>query len=153
MASMTKRERVLRTIRFEETDRVPLYDILDNDAAIEHYAGQPLTVEDGTWVKGLAIGRALDMTRMPYGPRAPGENRTEQGMLVHQERWTQWIVERPFHDMAGLTHAEIAGVLEISVANSRVLLHRGRTALRALLRQNCELRFDADGIPCERKQH
>jgi RNA polymerase sigma-70 factor (ECF subfamily) len=57
------------------------------------------------------------------------------------------------HDMAGLTHAEIAGVLEISVANSRVLLHRGRTALRALLRQNCELRFDADGIPCERKQH
>jgi hypothetical protein len=99
---MTKRERVLRTVRFEETDRVPLYDILDNDAVIEHYAGRPLTVENGTWVKGLAIGRALDMTRMPYGPNAPGENRTEQGMLVHQERWTGWIVERPFHDMPTL---------------------------------------------------
>lgn len=56
------------------------------------------------------------------------------------------------HDMAGLTHAEIAGVLEVSVANSRVLLHRGRAALRTLLRQNCELRFDAEGIPCERKE-
>jgi len=56
------------------------------------------------------------------------------------------------HEMAGLTHGEIAAVLDISVANSRVLLHRGRAALRALLRQNCELRFDADGIPCERKE-
>lgn len=102
MPSMTKRERVLRTVRFEETDRVPLYDILDNDAVIEHYAAQTLTVENGTWVKGLAIGRALDMTRMPYGPHAPGEHRTEQGMLVHQERWTGWIVERPFHDMPSL---------------------------------------------------
>jgi len=99
---MTKRERVLRTIRFEETDRVPLYDILDNDAVIEHYAGQPLTVENGTWIKGLAIGRILDMTRMPYGPHVPGETRTEQGMRVHQERWTSWIVERPFHDMPTL---------------------------------------------------
>jgi RNA polymerase sigma-70 factor (ECF subfamily) len=56
------------------------------------------------------------------------------------------------HDMAGLTHGEIAEVLEVSVANSRVLLHRGRTALRALLRQNCELHFDADAIACERKE-
>jgi RNA polymerase sigma-70 factor (ECF subfamily) len=56
------------------------------------------------------------------------------------------------HEMAGLTHGEIGAVLDISEANSRVLLHRGRAALRALLRQNCELRFDADGIPCERKE-
>jgi RNA polymerase sigma-70 factor (ECF subfamily) len=56
------------------------------------------------------------------------------------------------HEMAGLTHGEIADVLDVSVANSRVLLHRGRAALRALLRKNCELRFDADGIPCERKE-
>jgi RNA polymerase sigma-70 factor (ECF subfamily) len=54
------------------------------------------------------------------------------------------------HDMAGLTHPEIADVLEISVANSRVVLHRGRAALRAILRQNCVLSFD-DAVPCERK--
>ncbi|HEY62965.1 MAG TPA: hypothetical protein G4O02_00175 [Caldilineae bacterium] len=102
MASMTKRERVLRTVRFQETDHVPLYDILDNDAIIEHYAGQRLTVENGTWVKGLAIGRVLDMTRMVNGPQEPRRRRLENGIVVQQERWTHWIVERPFHDMPSL---------------------------------------------------
>jgi hypothetical protein len=100
-AKLTKRERVMRAVRFQETDRVPVYDILENDAIIEHYAGQPLTVENGTWIKGLAIGRVLDMTRMPDGPRAPGEVFTEEGMRMRQERWTSWIVERPFDDIPG----------------------------------------------------
>jgi uroporphyrinogen decarboxylase len=98
MPKMTKRERVLRTIRFQETDRVPLYDLVQNDAMIEHYAGQPLTVEEGTRIKGLAIGRTLDMTRGPGGPSAPGEVVTENGFRIRRERWTSWIVERPFHD-------------------------------------------------------
>ena len=55
------------------------------------------------------------------------------------------------HDMAGLTHPEIAAVLDISVGNSRVLLHRGRSVLRKILEQNCTLSFDSDDIPCERK--
>jgi RNA polymerase sigma-70 factor (ECF subfamily) len=55
------------------------------------------------------------------------------------------------HDAAGLTHAEIAAQLEISVANSRVVLHRGRAALREILKENCILSFDADGTPCERR--
>jgi hypothetical protein len=102
MATMTKRERVLRTIRFEETDRVPLYDLIQNDALIEHYARQPLTLENGTWIKGLMIGRTLDMTRGPQGPSEPGEVRTEDGFVHRRERWTSWIVERPFHDMPSL---------------------------------------------------
>jgi hypothetical protein len=32
---LTKRERVLRTAHFEETDRVPVYDIFQNDAIID----------------------------------------------------------------------------------------------------------------------
>jgi RNA polymerase sigma-70 factor (ECF subfamily) len=55
------------------------------------------------------------------------------------------------HEMAGLTHPEIASVLDISLSNSRVLLHRGRAALREILRRNCTLSFDSDGVPCERK--
>ena len=98
MPAMTKRERVMRTIRFEETDYVPLYDLIQNDAIIEHYAGQPLTVENGTWVTGLAIGRVLDMVRSPYGPHEPGIVRQENGMVVQHLRWTSWIIERPFHD-------------------------------------------------------
>ena len=55
------------------------------------------------------------------------------------------------HDMAGLTHAEISTALGISVSNSRVLLHRGRAALRETLDRSCLLSFEADAIPCERK--
>jgi len=102
MALLTKRERVLRTVRFQETDRVPVYDILQNDAVIEHYAGRKLTLEDGTWVTGLAIGRALDMTRMADGPARPGEVRQENGLVIRYEPWTSWITERPFHDVPTL---------------------------------------------------
>ncbi len=54
------------------------------------------------------------------------------------------------HDKGGLSHAEIAGVLGLSVANSRVLLHRGRDGLREILKDNCVLSFGDDPIPCER---
>ncbi|MGC9348745.1 MAG: uroporphyrinogen decarboxylase family protein [Anaerolineae bacterium] len=100
--ALTKRERVMRTVRFEETDRTPCYDILENDAIIEHYAGQKLTPQNGREVKGLAIGRVLDMTRMPYGPWEPGQYQRDDGLVIQQERWTAWIVERPFHDLPTL---------------------------------------------------
>lgn len=53
------------------------------------------------------------------------------------------------HDMAGLNHREIAAELSLSEANSRVLLHRGRDALRQILEKNCVLSFGQDDIPCE----
>ena len=98
---LTKRERVLRTMQFQETDRTPVYDILQNDAIIEHYAapllqGQPLTPANGYPVKGFAIGRTMDMTRMPEGPSEPGLVQQENGLVIQQERWTSWIIQRPF---------------------------------------------------------
>ncbi len=56
------------------------------------------------------------------------------------------------HDMAGLKHREIAAVLDISEANARVLLHRGRAAFREILERNCSLAINGDAIPCERKR-
>lgn len=53
------------------------------------------------------------------------------------------------HDMAGLNHREIAVELKLSEANSRVLLHRGRAALRQILEKNCVLSLGQDDIPCE----
>ena len=54
------------------------------------------------------------------------------------------------HDIAGLTHAEVSSALGISTSNSRVLLHRGRAALKLLLEENCLLSFD-DPVPCQPK--
>ncbi len=102
MAVMTKRQRVMRTIQFEETDRVPLYDLMRNDQIIEYYTGQKLTVENGVWLVGVAIGRTLDMARSTQGPQEPHEEVWDNGVVVRHERWTQWIVKRPFHDMPGL---------------------------------------------------
>jgi RNA polymerase sigma-70 factor (ECF subfamily) len=52
------------------------------------------------------------------------------------------------HDMGDADHAEIASILGLSEENSRVLLHRARITLRARLRQNCQLAFGRDAIPC-----
>lgn len=102
MALMTKRERVLRTARFEETDRVPLYDIFQNDAIIERYGGRIPTPEDGLRTVALAIGRTLDMTRMVGAPQEPKEVVHDDGARVRIERWTSWTIERPFRDVQSL---------------------------------------------------
>ncbi|MCP4645075.1 MAG: hypothetical protein GY851_31825 [bacterium] len=102
MAEMTKRERAMRTIRFEETDRVPLYDILQSDPVIEHYAGRPLTYEDGWKTTARAVGRTLDMTRMITGPQRLRTDLGEDGRRVQVERWTSWTVKRPFRDFTDL---------------------------------------------------
>ncbi len=52
------------------------------------------------------------------------------------------------HDVGGLDHQEIGRLLGISEANARVLLHRGRAALRVLLEKHCVLSFE-DDVPCE----
>jgi len=53
------------------------------------------------------------------------------------------------HDMSCLNHREISVELNLSEANSRVLLHRGRDALRQILEKNCVLSLGQDDIPCE----
>lgn len=103
MAQLTKRERVMRTMRFEEVDRVPLYDIFQNDAIIEHYSGQKFAPGNGARLTGLAVGRVLDMTRMAGGPiENPQRIDNGDGWIWQQERWTGWIVQRPFDDVEGL---------------------------------------------------
>ncbi len=54
------------------------------------------------------------------------------------------------HDIAGFTHGEVASALGLSEGNSRVMLHRGRAALKLLLEENCDLSF-GESVPCQRK--
>jgi hypothetical protein len=76
-ASLSKRERVVRTLNLQETDRVPLYDLLYCDGAIEHFSGEKIpprvdntaTREIVQRMTGKAISRFLDMTRgWGFGP-------------------------------------------------------------------------------------
>ena len=108
-----------------------------------------------------ALGRAPDTTSDAAIVEGVRSDEVGEDALLESEMAAcigEFLVQLPspqhevvaLHDMARLTHLEIAGVLELSVANSRVLLHRGRAALRMILKQNCVLSFD-DAVPCERK--
>ena len=112
MATMTKRERVERALNLQETDRVPLYDLLLCDKAIEHFSGEtlPPLVEDAQTratverMTGTAISRMLDATRSySFGPLADADVTDGDGFVVHVDarEKTSWIVTRPFDDVAG----------------------------------------------------
>jgi hypothetical protein len=114
VTGMTKRERVLRAIQCEETDQIPVYDIFQNDAIIEHYSRQSLSYDNSDWVKGLAIGKVLDMTSSPEGPRFPGIERRQDGLVIQQERWSRWVAHRPYD-----TEAEMERWIQIEISNVR----------------------------------
>ncbi len=114
MALMTKRERVERTMARQETDRVPLYDILLCDRAIEHFSGEklpPLAEDPATRatvdrMTGKAIAQMLDATRgSGFGPLADSDYTDGYGIQYHVDarEKTSWIVKRPFDDVAGAT--------------------------------------------------
>jgi hypothetical protein len=111
-ATMSKRERVERTMACQETDRVPLYDLLRNDAAFAHMSGEtlpPLAPDEGTVaelnrIAGKAVGAFLDMTRsVGFGPVEEKETTDEFGFVHHHAPFekTSWIKRRPFDDEKG----------------------------------------------------
>jgi len=103
MVEMTKRERVLRTVRFQETDRIPVYDLLSQDAILEHAIGGRVTPANAWRATYRAIRDDLDMTRAIHIPRfEETDAELDEGFIWHFERHTMWLRERPFRDIAGL---------------------------------------------------
>lgn len=111
-AAMSKRERVERTMAGQETDRVPLYDLLRNDAAFAHFGGEPLPPLSGdaatlsrlNQLAGRAVGAMLDLTRaVGFGPAVEQDTTDEYGFVHHHAPFekTSWISRRPFADEAG----------------------------------------------------
>jgi len=111
-ASMTRRERVERTMARQETDRVPVYDLLRCDAVFAHVHGAPLpplakdpaTQELLAGIAAKAVGALLDMTRaVGFGPVADEDITDGFGFVrhvsTHEKTW--WIVSRPFTDENG----------------------------------------------------
>lgn len=80
-------------------DRAPIFDLLRNDAVINHFTGRTLTVENAEEVVPAAYPPAIDATR---SMRLPG--REETLMLEHDReqrnsRWTSWRSHRVYRDM------------------------------------------------------
>lgn len=122
---MTKRERVERTLNLQETDRVPIYDLLYNDAVIEYFTGKfPPTGEEGLKVTCEAISKMLDMTRSVTGPSEPRIYKREDGLVIKQERWTSWIEEKPFKDEEGAKRWLIESIERLKKTNVEEMANR-----------------------------
>lgn len=88
-------ERVRAVIRGEQPDRAPLYELFRNDAVLEHFTGQRLTVENGPELVYEAYDPAVDATRPSV--RAPGREETvilPDGRTQRHFRWTVWTERR-----------------------------------------------------------
>ncbi len=89
-AEMTPRERICAAFEHREPDRVPAYDLLRNEAAIAHYAGEAVTFDNWQEVVPRAVSRCLDLTRSVRGPSRPGRIEHPDGSVTVAERWTTW---------------------------------------------------------------
>jgi len=109
---MTRRERVERAMAGQETDRIPVYDLLRNDAAFEHFSGEKLprlsadqkVVNDLERIAAKAVGAFCDMTRsVGFGPVEEKDTTDQWGFSYHSAPFekTSWILKRPFADEAG----------------------------------------------------
>jgi len=99
MKELSSIERVRRMILGQETDRIPVYDLLRNDNAIEYYSGEKLTYENAERVVYKAASRALDATRLPIRfPKRETEQLLPDGRKTRQFRWTEWIEPKQFID-------------------------------------------------------
>lgn len=56
-------------------------------------------------------------------------------------------------DLEGLTNKEIAEVLDLSIDNVKIRLHRARAKLKAVLNKACDFYYtDQNTLACDRKQ-
>jgi len=56
-------------------------------------------------------------------------------------------------DLEGLANKEIAEILDISLDNVKIRLHRARTKLKAVLNEACDFYYtDQNALACDRKQ-
>jgi len=90
-------QRVTRVLNHEKPDRIPLFDLLANDAVLTHFNnGRPVDIGDDT-AAIRALTRATDGTRFTYfAPMAEREEQLASGQSRIFQRWTIWTSNRYF---------------------------------------------------------
>ncbi len=84
-------ERTRRVIAGELPDRAPLFDLLPNDAVLQHFnGGAPVGIGEEQ-AGARAIAAAIDGSReSQLAPWDERTERTEDGRSIRTERWTAW---------------------------------------------------------------
>ena len=84
-------QRVRRVMALEKPDRTPLFDLLPNDAVLQHFNhGVPVAIGDDR-SGARAIAAAVDGSRSAaFSPSEEGVHRHEDGRVTRRLRWTAW---------------------------------------------------------------
>jgi hypothetical protein len=102
-------ERVRTVINGGMPDRPPLYDLLRNDAVLNHFTGETLTLGNREEVVYRAYEPAIDATRpLVRLPEAERTVRLGDGREQRYFRWTIWTQERRYADSAAYAAAKRA---------------------------------------------
>jgi uroporphyrinogen decarboxylase len=102
---------VAAVINGEMPDRAPLFDLLRNDAVIEHFSGKQLTLENAEEAVYSAYAPAIDGTRPIV--RIPAQEATltlEDGRLQQNYRWTSWTQHKEFRDAESYAAVKLAEI-------------------------------------------
>lgn len=112
---MTSRERVRTLLNGSLPDRTPYFDLVRNDAVIEYFTGERLTVENAPRLVYRAVSLICDGTRPAVRlPQHEGTEVLPDGRTVRRFRWTTWTDKVRYADAeafaAMLRHAMQAPV-------------------------------------------
>ena len=101
--SLSKRERVERTLNIQPLDRAALHEQLSFNAGVislytgKQFAGFTYTYDDICTV----IRRTVDACFPPVAPLGTGRITDKDGFVIQRDNWHSMIVQRPFQDVAG----------------------------------------------------
>ncbi len=100
---MTRRERVLATLRHQPVDRPAILEQLSyNPRVIADWTGRAVRGFDYTADDICAVIRqTLDLAMPPVPPRGTGRATSPDGFVTQNDNWTAWHVSRPFADADG----------------------------------------------------
>ena len=96
---MTSRERVHTLLDGRLPDRPPLYDVIRNDAILEHFGKAKLEPDTAQQTVIDAHSAALDATKSFYRLPEFEPGRTEinkEGLKVVYQRWTTWTEHKTY---------------------------------------------------------
>ncbi len=99
-------ERVRTLLRGEMPDRAPLFDLLRNDAVINHFTGETLTVENAPDVVHKTYPTAIDATRSVRLPDNEETVTLPDGRTQKLYRWTAWTQHVRYESTAAYVAAK-----------------------------------------------
>jgi len=148
-------ERVRAMLAGRKPDRIPLYDLLRNDAVVEYFAGQALSedLSNAEQVVYTAYRRAIDATRPRIRlPQPEGQEQLPDGRLHVRRRWTDWVSNRKYPSLEAYVARKrqaMSGRWDWSDQDARALEDWIATHKRmeSLLGEECFLFWGSVGTP------